>query len=64
MTKQFHSWVYIWKKKKNTNSKGYMYPNVHSSIIYNLQDTEANEVSIHSAISNNVDRLGEHYAVQ
>ena len=41
-----------------------MYPNVHSSIIYNLQDTEANEVSIHSAISNNVDRLGEHYAVQ
>ena len=40
MNQQFHSWVYI-KKTKNINSKRYMYPNVHSSIIYNSQDMEA-----------------------
>ena len=42
MTQQFHSWVYIPPKKKteNTNSKRYMHPNVHSSIIYNCQDVE------------------------
>ena len=28
-------------KSKNTNLKGYMHPNVHSSIIYNCQDMEA-----------------------
>ena len=27
--------------KQNTNSKRYMHPNVHSSIIYNSQDMEA-----------------------
>ena len=32
---------YIAKENKNTNSKRYMHPNVHSSIIYNSQDTEA-----------------------
>ena len=29
------------KNKKNTNWKRYMYPNVHSNIIYNCQDREA-----------------------
>ena len=28
-------------KDKNSNSKRYMHPNVHSSIIYNSQDMEA-----------------------
>ena len=44
MIQQFHSCVYIQlkKKKKNTNVKRYMHPNVHSSIIYNCQDMEAN----------------------
>ena len=32
----------ISEKKKNTNSKRYMHPNVHSSIIYNCQAMEAN----------------------
>ena len=43
MTQQFHTWVFIKKKKtqKNTNLKRYMYPNVHSNIIYNCQDMEA-----------------------
>ena len=38
--------LYISKESKNTNSKRYMNPNVHSSIIYNSQDTEATLVSI------------------
>ena len=29
------------KKNRNTNSKRFMYPNVHSSIIYNCQGMEA-----------------------
>ena len=37
---------YIFKRNKNTNSKRYMHPNVHSSIIYNCQDVEATSVSI------------------
>ena len=28
-------------KQENTNSKRYIHPNVHSSIIYNCQDMEA-----------------------
>ena len=41
MNQQFHSWVYIQKEKKeNINSKRYMYPNAHSSVIYNGQDME------------------------
>ena len=32
--------IYL-KNNKNTNSKRYMHPNVHSSIIYNSQDVEA-----------------------
>ena len=39
MTQQFHSWVYI-QKNPNINS------HVHSSIIYNCQDTEAILVSV------------------
>ena len=31
----------IYAKQNPTNSKRYMYPNVHSSIIYNSQDIEA-----------------------
>ena len=45
MIQQLYSWVYI-QKNKNTNSKRYMHPNVHSSIIYNCQDMEATSVSI------------------
>ena len=43
MTQYLHSWMYSQKKKhlQNTNSKRYVQPNVHSSIIYNCQDTEA-----------------------
>ena len=36
MTQQFDSCVYIWKNK-NTNSERHMYPNAHSSIIYNTK---------------------------
>ena len=43
MTQQFHSWVYILKKKhKNPNLKRYMHCNVHSSITHNCQDVESN----------------------
>ena len=37
---QFHSRVYIQKKNENTNSKSYMYPNVHCCIIYNCQNMD------------------------
>ena len=33
--------IYL-KKNKNTNSKRYMHPNVHSSIIYNCSDNGSN----------------------
>ena len=32
---------YIDKENENINWKRYMYPNVHSSIVYNTQDMEA-----------------------
>ena len=32
---------YISKENKNTNSKRYMHPNVHHSIIYKNKDVEA-----------------------
>ena len=35
--------MYIPEKNKNTNLKRYMYPSVHSSIIYNRQDMEARD---------------------
>ena len=42
MTQQFHSWIYIYKKKiiQNTNSKRHMHPSAHSNTIYNSQDME------------------------
>ena len=39
---------YISGKNENTNLKKYMYPNVHSSIIYNSEDMETIQVSINS----------------
>ena len=41
MTQQFYSQVYI--KKKSINSKRYIHPKVHSNIIYNCHNMEANE---------------------
>ena len=37
---------YLPTDNKNTKSKGYMHPNVYSSIIYNRQDMEAAQGSI------------------
>ena len=34
------------KEYKNTNSKGYMHPDVYSSIVYNSQIMETAQVSI------------------
>ena len=34
------------KEYNNTNSKGYMHPNVYCSIVYNRQDMEAAQVSV------------------
>jgi len=36
---------YLPKEYKNTNSKGYMHPDVYSSIIYNSQIMETAQVS-------------------
>ena len=44
MTQQFHFWNRL-EKNENTNSKEYMHPCVHCSIIYNSQDLEAAQVS-------------------
>ena len=46
MTQKFDSWVYGWRKKKNTNSKRYLHLSVYSSIIYSCQGMEAVWVSI------------------
>ena len=45
MIQQFHS-EYIYGQNKNTNSKRYTYPNVHSSSIFNSQDMEATQESM------------------
>ena len=45
MIQQLLSGIHTWKNK-NTDLKRYMHPNVHSSIIYNSQDTEATQFSI------------------
>ena len=37
---------YICKENENSNSKKYMNPNVHSSIVYNSQGMKASEESI------------------
>ena len=36
---QSHSWEYT--QRRLLNSKRYMYPNIHCSTIYNIQDMEA-----------------------
>ena len=43
---QSHSWAYTLKRLKTSNSKRYIYLNVHSSMIYNSQDTKATQVSL------------------
>ena len=43
---------YLPKGYKNTNTKRYMHPYVYCSIIYNSQDMEATQVSIHGWINN------------
>ena len=43
MAEKFHSWVFILKK---TNFKKYTHSNVHRSVIYKGQDTEATYVSL------------------
>ena len=45
MIQQLHP-RYLPKEYKNTNSKGYMHPDVYSSIIYNSQIMETAQVSI------------------
>ena len=42
---------YIVKENKNTNSKRYMSPNTHSSIIYNNQDMKAPQVLINRQLA-------------
>ena len=38
--------IYLGEKNENTNSKRYMHPNVHRSIIYNCQDLQATSMPI------------------
>ena len=42
MSQHFHSWIYIWKKKKKKTQQFEKIdaPNVHSSIIYSRQNME------------------------
>ena len=40
MIQEFHFWVFIPQKTKNTNLKRYLHPHIHCSIIYNSQDME------------------------
>ena len=42
------------EKNKNTNLKRYIHPNVHSSTIYNSQDTEATQVCINRQMDKDV----------
>ena len=46
MIQQFHSWIDIKQKWKHLSSKTYMPSNAHSNTVYNIQDTEATEMSI------------------
>ena len=39
MSLESHSWAYV-QKRQNVYLKTYMYPNIHSSTIYNTQDME------------------------
>ena len=44
--RQFHLWVHTWENE-NMNSKRYMNTYVYYSMIYNSQDMEGTQVSIH-----------------
>ena len=39
MNQQSHSWANIWKKKKSSNLKRYMHPNVHCRAIFTIAKT-------------------------
>ena len=45
MIQQFHFWEYI-QRNKNSNLRRYLYPHVHSNIIYSSQYMEITWVSI------------------
>ena len=45
MIQKFHSWTYT-QKRQNSNSKRSLYPTVHSSTVYNSQDTEAMQMPV------------------
>ena len=45
MTQQLYFWEFI-EETRNTNSKEYMHPYVHCSVIYNSQGLKATQVSI------------------
>ena len=47
MTQQFPS-GYLFEKNENTNLQRYMYPNVHSSIIYNAKMWRQPKVKVKS----------------
>ena len=49
----FHSWEYIWKKKKkeNTSLRRYMHPSSHSSTIYNRKGVKNIYISVHQQTS-------------
>ena len=44
----------IFGKNENSNLKRYIYPNVHSSTIYNSQDMEAIQMSISSQVDKEI----------
>ena len=51
VTQQFHSWGY---SRKNSNSKRYTHPSVHSSSVYNSQDMDATWMSINRGMDKDV----------
>ena len=46
MVQQFHSWVYIQKTKKKSNSNIYMNLIAHSITIYNSKDMKTTQMPI------------------
>ena len=50
MTQWFYFWEFIWRNLKH-NSKEYVQPYVHCSIIYNSRDLEAAHVSISGQVN-------------
>ena len=45
MTQLFHLWE-LPKEMRNSNSEGYVHPDVHGSIMYSSQDLETAQVPI------------------